>query len=251
MIVFLIIGSLLIAVGRFLIPGHELSLPGTYEASAHIWVGVLMTLACQFALLFCRAWDPRNLDNGKNWLLVFLEWLRGFLVSPAGLCLTTLTMLEVAMFLNRPDLPPLPPAASGRPACESLHVDKQAHERLVIDGFTIERQDPIDGVEWFEVETGEPVVFLEIRYKDGKVARCLMPNNQGPKGGVWDRYKAQEKQLAFTVPVAKDCMIFLGGKQLTVREYLQLEPGSFFITDIGLGGEPGELVTLMLKAKKE
>lgn len=39
--------SLLVAFGRFLIPGHELSPAGTYEALAHIWVGVLLVLAIQ------------------------------------------------------------------------------------------------------------------------------------------------------------------------------------------------------------
>lgn len=45
MIAFLTIGSIVIGVGRFLIPGHGLSWPGTYEAFAHIFVGVLLTLA--------------------------------------------------------------------------------------------------------------------------------------------------------------------------------------------------------------
>lgn len=40
----IVIGSLLIAAGRFAIPGHGLSWPGSYEAVAHIWVGVLICL---------------------------------------------------------------------------------------------------------------------------------------------------------------------------------------------------------------
>ena len=32
-------------VGRFLVPGHPLSLPGSYEAGAHIWVGVLIAMS--------------------------------------------------------------------------------------------------------------------------------------------------------------------------------------------------------------
>jgi hypothetical protein len=42
MLWYLIILSLLVAVGRFLVPGHESSWPGTYEAMAHIWVGFLI-----------------------------------------------------------------------------------------------------------------------------------------------------------------------------------------------------------------
>ena len=38
------LGSLIIGMGRFFIPGHELSLAGSYEAIAHIWVGFL--IAC-------------------------------------------------------------------------------------------------------------------------------------------------------------------------------------------------------------
>ena len=38
------IGSVLAAVGRFTVPGHGVSWPGSYEAFAHIWVGVLLCL---------------------------------------------------------------------------------------------------------------------------------------------------------------------------------------------------------------
>jgi hypothetical protein len=40
----IVIGSFIIGAGRYAIPGHDLSLAGTYEAFAHIWVGVLITL---------------------------------------------------------------------------------------------------------------------------------------------------------------------------------------------------------------
>lgn len=39
--------SAAVGIGRFFIPGHALSLPGTYEAFAHIWVGVLLALSFQ------------------------------------------------------------------------------------------------------------------------------------------------------------------------------------------------------------
>lgn len=37
--------SILVALGRFFVPGHDLSWPGTYEAFAHIWVGYLLCLS--------------------------------------------------------------------------------------------------------------------------------------------------------------------------------------------------------------
>jgi hypothetical protein len=40
----LIVISLVIAIGRFTIPGHGPSWPGTYEAFSHIWVGALIVL---------------------------------------------------------------------------------------------------------------------------------------------------------------------------------------------------------------
>lgn len=38
--------SVLVGAGRFTVPGHGASWPGTYEALAHVWVGVLIALAC-------------------------------------------------------------------------------------------------------------------------------------------------------------------------------------------------------------
>jgi hypothetical protein len=37
--------SALACLGRFLVPGHSLSWPGTYEAAVHIWCGALIVLA--------------------------------------------------------------------------------------------------------------------------------------------------------------------------------------------------------------
>jgi len=39
--------SIFIGIGRFTIPGHEISYNGSYEAFAHIWVGALLVLAFQ------------------------------------------------------------------------------------------------------------------------------------------------------------------------------------------------------------
>lgn len=46
-IALLVAVSALVGLGRFLIPGHDLSWPGTYEAMAHIWVGVLLVFCFQ------------------------------------------------------------------------------------------------------------------------------------------------------------------------------------------------------------
>jgi hypothetical protein len=37
--------SILVFTGRMLVPGHDLSWAGTYEAFAHIWVGYLIAMA--------------------------------------------------------------------------------------------------------------------------------------------------------------------------------------------------------------
>jgi hypothetical protein len=43
----LLLISCLVGFGRFLVPGHDASWPGTYEAFAHIWVGVLLAWSFQ------------------------------------------------------------------------------------------------------------------------------------------------------------------------------------------------------------
>jgi hypothetical protein len=45
MIDIIILSALIVAAGRFTIPGHDLSVAGTYEAIAHIWVGAMIVLA--------------------------------------------------------------------------------------------------------------------------------------------------------------------------------------------------------------
>lgn len=44
--VFLLCSCVLVGIGRFMVPGHGLSWPGTYEAFAHILVGMLICLGC-------------------------------------------------------------------------------------------------------------------------------------------------------------------------------------------------------------
>jgi hypothetical protein len=78
--------ALFIAIGRFLVPGHDLSWAGTYEALAHIWVGYAMA-----------AWwfdHPPIYDTSRF----------GWLYSRDGrylLVLLGLTVLETVMFLIR------------------------------------------------------------------------------------------------------------------------------------------------------
>jgi hypothetical protein len=54
---FIIVASVAVAVGRFTVPSHGFSWPGTYEAIAHIWVGVLIGFGCK-----ARDGDTRHLS---------------------------------------------------------------------------------------------------------------------------------------------------------------------------------------------
>lgn len=74
-IVTIIIASVLVAIGRFLIPGHHLSWPGTYEAFAHIYVGAVLVMML----------DSRFSSN-ERWF--------------AGVGLLVTTVLEVVMFIR-------------------------------------------------------------------------------------------------------------------------------------------------------
>lgn len=71
----IIASAVLVSVGRFTVPGHGLSWPGSYEAFAHIWIGVMATTT-----YFC--------------------WRK-----PAGwaslIALVLTSTLETVMFLNR------------------------------------------------------------------------------------------------------------------------------------------------------
>lgn len=41
----LLLSTLAVIAGRLFIPGHDLSLVGSYEAAAHIWCGWIVTVA--------------------------------------------------------------------------------------------------------------------------------------------------------------------------------------------------------------
>lgn len=62
-----------IGVGRFFIPGHELSWAGSYEALAHLWVGYTI----------CLIW-PITIER-----------------RDAVFALVALTFLEAMLFFNR------------------------------------------------------------------------------------------------------------------------------------------------------
>jgi hypothetical protein len=42
---FVLLLAIVVGVGRFCIPGHNLTIAGTYEAFAHIWVGMALVIA--------------------------------------------------------------------------------------------------------------------------------------------------------------------------------------------------------------
>ena len=71
-VIIIVLASVAIAMGRFTVPGHGLSWPGSYEAFAHIWVGILI------AISFSRA-----------------------LRVPTLICLVVITVLETVIFLLR------------------------------------------------------------------------------------------------------------------------------------------------------
>jgi hypothetical protein len=72
------LASAAIAAGRFAVPGSDLSWEGTYEAFAHIWVGVLIAAAFYASPFYGK---PRR---------GLVLWLLGIL-----------TVLETVAFLSR------------------------------------------------------------------------------------------------------------------------------------------------------
>lgn len=83
-LIIVVLLSILVGFGRFLVPGHDLSLAGSYEALAHIWVGVLITLAF---------FVPKT---------SYSYMYEGYLTSYAAMFfLGSLTILEAIMFFLR------------------------------------------------------------------------------------------------------------------------------------------------------
>jgi hypothetical protein len=62
--IYLIIISVLFGLGRFFIQGHDVSWPGTYEAFAHIWVGILLVFC--FSKVKEVRWIPRQLRTSRR-----------------------------------------------------------------------------------------------------------------------------------------------------------------------------------------
>lgn len=74
----LLVGAAFTLIGRFYVPGHGLSWPGTYEALVHIWIGyVIKMIADAF----------QAGEKAKGWKIT------GLLVA--------LTVLEIIMFKLR------------------------------------------------------------------------------------------------------------------------------------------------------
>ena len=59
----MILFSILVGAGRYAIPGHDLSWAGTYEAFAHIWVVILITIGI---------YEWPNYKSHTAWLSLFL-----------------------------------------------------------------------------------------------------------------------------------------------------------------------------------
>jgi hypothetical protein len=78
-----IIGSILCAISRLLIPGHELSINGTIEVLEHFWVIGLITAAVYITI---------TVETTKQFV-----W-KTFLLSYPMVCLYILTVFEIAMF---------------------------------------------------------------------------------------------------------------------------------------------------------
>jgi hypothetical protein len=85
LILFLMLASALIGLGRFLVPGHDLTWSGAYQDFAHILVGVLLV----FCFLRPSAWFltcyPATVEVRRA----------------AILCLLSITLLEIVMFAAR------------------------------------------------------------------------------------------------------------------------------------------------------
>jgi hypothetical protein len=93
-IILIVFISVLFGIGRFYIPGHALTLPGTYETFAHIWSGFLLGIAV-----------PEF-----RWLFTFIRALlfRDVAVPPmpptkgaAGFSVLTISLIEAYMFVHQ------------------------------------------------------------------------------------------------------------------------------------------------------
>lgn len=82
----IIVGTALVSLGRFLVPGHALTWAGSYEALAHIWVGVLVAVGLTPTPDGTDAFTAYDLFRNR---------------VAAWSCLTAATVLETVMFLTR------------------------------------------------------------------------------------------------------------------------------------------------------
>lgn len=89
-IVFLVVCAAALGVGRFFVPSHELSLAGSYEAVAHLFVGGLIG-----AWLCGMSWQ-RSVPSVEG---VNEEWVHPHHLYMA--LLVVLTLVELYCFLHR------------------------------------------------------------------------------------------------------------------------------------------------------
>ena len=94
----ILIACVLMAVGRFTVPGHGLSYAGTFEAVSHILVGMILTVIAVNP--FCAAGKFYSLANNPSLQILSNEYneTRKF----AFVCLLLVSILELVMALNVP-----------------------------------------------------------------------------------------------------------------------------------------------------
>jgi hypothetical protein len=81
--------SLAFGIGRFYVPGHAATIPGTYEAFAHIWIGILLVYGMKETRWFYKHLkkmtpNPPPITNG-------FAVLSGFII----------TAIEAYMFIHQ------------------------------------------------------------------------------------------------------------------------------------------------------
>ncbi len=65
--IFILVVSVLVGTARFAVPGHDVSLAGSYEAFAHIHVGFLLSMCVQYF----REGGFRTRENAERLLAIY------------------------------------------------------------------------------------------------------------------------------------------------------------------------------------
>lgn len=77
LVIGLVLSTMAVILGRLLVPGHGMSLAGSYEAMAHIWCGLVLALAI---------WPPEGNRLLRVWAII---------------ALSLASAVETALFLTR------------------------------------------------------------------------------------------------------------------------------------------------------